>query len=93
MLKMVIEWKRWMATEIHMDHSSPIRKQCSPLCQVPLGDNETSIKYKSWCVACLTKEFVLLKLLKDGMNLLLKGLDPFNQSRYMIYMTMGGLCQ
>ena len=25
-LKMAIQWKRWMATEIHLDHSSPLRK-------------------------------------------------------------------
>jgi hypothetical protein len=92
-LKMVIQWKRWMATEIHMDHSSPLMKQWSPLCQVPLGDGETSAKSEDWCVACLDEEDVLLILFKDVMNLLLEGLDSFNQSSYMIYLSVGGLCR
>jgi hypothetical protein len=89
----VIQWKRWMATEIHLDHSSPLRKQWSPLRQVPLGDGETSSKSKSWCVACLTEEVVLLSLLKDVTSLLLEGLDSFNQYSCMIYLSVGGICQ
>ena len=77
-LKMVIQWKRWMATKIHLDHSSPLRNQWSPLHQVPLGDKETSDKSKYWCVSCLVEEVVLPSLLKDVMNMLLEGLDPFN---------------
>jgi hypothetical protein len=93
MLKMVIQSKRWTTTEIHLDHSSPLRKQWSPLCQVPLGDEETSVKYKSWCVACLVEQVVLVSLLKDVMSLLTESLDPFNQSSCMIYLSVGGLCQ
>jgi hypothetical protein len=84
MLKMVIQWKRWMATEIHLDHSSHLMKQLSPLHQVTLGDRETSSKSEAWCVACLVEEAVMLSLLKAVMNLLLEGLDPFNQSNYML---------
>ena len=90
-LKMVIEWKRWMATEIHLDHSSPLRKKWSPLCQVPLGDGETSTKFESWCISFLAEEVFLLSLLKVVMNLFLEGLDPFNQYSYMIYLSVGGL--
>jgi hypothetical protein len=92
MLKMVIWWKRWMATEIHLDHSSPLRKQWCPLCQVPMGDGETSAKFEAWYVACLAEEIILLGLLKVVMNLLLEGLDLFNKSNCMIYLSMGGLC-
>jgi hypothetical protein len=76
-----------------MDHSSPLRKQWSPLRQVPLGDGETSAKSEAWCATFLVEEVVLLRLLKDFMNLLLEGLDPFNQSSCMIYLSVGGLCQ
>jgi hypothetical protein len=75
---MVIQWKRWMAIEIHIDHSSPLRKEWSPLCQVPLGDGETSSKSEAWCVSFLAKEVVMLSLLKAIMNLLLEGLNQFN---------------
>jgi hypothetical protein len=50
-------------------------------------------KYEAWCIACLTEEVVLLSLLKDAMNLLLEGLDPFNQSSYIIYLSVGGICR
>jgi hypothetical protein len=83
-LKMVIQWKRWMATEIHLDHSSPLRKKWSPLRQVPLGNGDTSSKSEAWCVACLVEEVIMLSLLKDVMNLLLKGLDLFEQSSCMM---------
>jgi hypothetical protein len=92
-LKMVIQWKRWMATEIHLDHSSPLRKQWSPLHQVPMGDGETSAKSEAWCVAFLAEEVVLLSLLKVVMNLLLEGLDLFNQYSCMIYLSVGGICR
>jgi hypothetical protein len=82
-----------MAIEIHLDHSSPLRKQWSPLRQVPLGDGETYAKSEAWCVACLAEEVVLLNLLKVVMNLLLEGLNPFNQSSYMIYLSAGGFCR
>jgi hypothetical protein len=47
-LEMLILWKRWLATEIHLDHSSPLMKQWSPLRQVCSGDGETSIEYEPW---------------------------------------------
>ena len=75
-LKMVIQWKQWMAIEIHLYHSSPLRKQWSPLRQVPLRDRESSLE--AWCAAFLAEEVVLLSLLKVVMNLLLEGLNPFN---------------
>jgi hypothetical protein len=90
---MVIQWKRWMATEIHLDHSSPLKKKWSPLHQVSLGDKETSAKSEAWCVACLVEEVVLLSLLKAVMNLLLEGLSPFNQYSCMIYLSVGVLCR
>ena len=43
-LEMLIRWKMLMVTEIHLDYSSPLRKQWPPLCQVTLGDGETSAK-------------------------------------------------
>ena len=87
-LKMVIQWKMWMAIEIHLDLSSILRKQWSPLHQVPMGDGETSAKSKAWCIACLVEEVVMLSLLKIVMNLLLEGLDMFNQSSCMIYLSV-----
>ena len=92
-LKIVIQWKRWMATEIHLDHSSPLRKQWSQLHQVPLGDEETSVKSEVWCVSFFVEEDILLSLLMVVMNLLLEGLDMFNQSSCMIYPSVGGICQ
>jgi hypothetical protein len=80
-----------MATKIHLDHSFPLKKQWSPLRQFPLGDGETSTKYEAWSIAYLVGKVVLLSLLKDVMNLLLEGLDPFNQYSYMIYLSVGGL--
>ena len=81
----------WMATEIHLDHSSPLRKQWSPFHQVSFGNKETSSRSKSWCVACLAGEVVMLSLLKVVMNLLLEGLDLFNQYSCMIYLSVGGI--
>jgi hypothetical protein len=46
-LEMLIQWKRWMATEIHLDHSSPLRNKWSSLRQVPLGDGD-SIESEPW---------------------------------------------
>jgi hypothetical protein len=92
-LKMVIQWKRLMAIEIHLDHSSPLKKKWSPLHRFPLGDGETYSKFESWCVSCLAKEVVMLSLLKVVMNLLLEGLDLFDQSSCMIYLSMGGICR
>jgi hypothetical protein len=82
-----------MAIEIHLDHSSPFRKQWSPLPQVPMGDVETSDKSEAWYVACLVEEVVMLRLLNVVMDLLLEGLDLFNQSSCMICPSVGGLCQ
>jgi hypothetical protein len=80
------------ATEIHMDHSSPFRKQWSPLHQVPLGDRETYAKSESWCVNCLVEEVVMLSLLKVFMNLFLEGLNLFNQYSCMIDLSVQGIC-
>jgi hypothetical protein len=90
-LKMVIQWKRWMATEIHLDHSCPLRKQCSPLRKDPLGDSETSAKSEAWCNAFFAEEVVMLSLLKAVMNLLLEGLNPSNQSRCTISLSVEGI--
>jgi len=59
--------------------------------QVPMGDGDTSTKSEAWCVAFLVEEIVLLSLLNIVINLLLEGLDLINQSRCMIYLSVGGL--
>jgi hypothetical protein len=96
MLEMLIKCKRWMAIDIHMDHSSPLRKKWSPLCQVPSGDGETFVESESWLVACLVEVDVLLVIFiwRDVMNML-EVLDPFERYGYMIFLVLsvGGLCQ
>ena len=74
-----------MATEILLDHSSPLQKQWSPLRQASMEDGETSTKFQAWCVSFLVEVVVI--------NLLLEGLDMFNQSSCMIYPSVGGICQ
>ena len=95
-LKMMIQWKMWMAIEIHLDHSSPLRKQWYPFRQVPSGDGETFVESEPWWVSCLIEVdvMVVLFLWKDVMNLL-EVLDPFNRYGCMIYLglSVGGLCQ
>jgi hypothetical protein len=76
-----------LATEIHLDISSQIRKQWSSLHQVPLVYRENSIESELQCVSFLVEVDVILVLYlwKDVMNLL-EVLDPFNRSRCMIYL-------
>jgi hypothetical protein len=47
-LEMLIQWKRWMDTKIHLDHYSPLMNQWSPLHQVPLGDRGTFVEFEPW---------------------------------------------
>ena len=93
---MLIEWKMWFTTKIHLDHSSPLRKKWSPLCQVPSGDGETFVESKSWLVACLVEVDVLLVIFiwRDVMNML-EVFDPFEIYGYMIFLVLsvGGLFQ
>jgi hypothetical protein len=95
-LEMLIQWKRWLATEIHLDHSSLLRKQWSPLRQVPSRYGETSTESEPWLVTFLVKvDFSLVLFLwKDVMNLLELS-DPFNRPGCTICLgpSVGGLCR
>ena len=42
----LLEW--WVATDIHLDQSSPLRRKWSPLHWVPPLDGETSIELDYW---------------------------------------------
>lgn len=42
------KWNWWVATNIHLDHSSLLRKQWTPLRWVPPWDEETSAKLGPW---------------------------------------------
>jgi hypothetical protein len=57
---MLIQWKRWVVIDIHMDHSSPLRMQWSSLCQVLAVDGEASIEFESEWAIYLVEEIVLL---------------------------------
>ena len=48
------KWNRRVATNIHLDHSSPLKKQWSPLRWVPAWDEETSVELGPWWTTCLT---------------------------------------
>jgi hypothetical protein len=41
------KWNRSVATNFHLYHSSPLRKQWSPILQVPPSDGETSVESHS----------------------------------------------
>ena len=47
---------RWVATDIHLDHSSPLRKQWSPLRQVPMGDGRLLLNLKLDVLLSLLKK-------------------------------------
>ena len=74
-------WKWWVATDIHLDQSSLLRKQWSPLRRVPGGEGKAFVESASWWVACLAGDVVLLSLWKSITNLL--QLRLLNKSRYM----------
>jgi hypothetical protein len=38
----LIHWNRWVAIDIHLDNSSPLRNKWHPLLQVPTSYEETS---------------------------------------------------
>jgi len=61
------------------------------LCQVLVEDGEDFFESKPWWSVFLAKEVVMLSLLKVVINLVLEALDPFNQSRYMICLRVGGI--
>jgi len=42
------QMERWAATDTHLDHSSPLKKQWSPLRQVPREDGGTAAEFGSW---------------------------------------------
>jgi hypothetical protein len=64
-------WNRWVATDVHLDQSSLLRKQWSPLCLISRGEGEE------------VGEVAFLGLWKVVENLMFEGLDLFNQSGYM----------
>ena len=51
---------RWLATNIHLDHSSPLRKKWSPLHWVPPWDEETSAELGPWWATCPSEGVGLL---------------------------------
>ena len=73
--------KRWVATDIHLDQSSLLRKQWSPLRWVLRGEGKAFVEYASWWAAFLPGDVALLSLWKFGTNLL--RLRPFNKSGYI----------
>ena len=81
-------WKRWVATDIHLDQYSLLRKQWSPLRWVPGG---AFVESASWWAACLAREVTRLSLWKSVTNLWLEGLDNFNQSGYFRWLFAEGI--
>ena len=59
-----------MATDIHLDQSSLLRKRWSPLRWFPGGEGKAFAESASWWVAFLTGDVALLSLWKSIMNLL-----------------------
>ena len=47
------KWNRWEATNIHLDHSSSLRNQWSPLPWSPPWDEENFTKLGPWWTTCL----------------------------------------
>ena len=47
----LVEW--WVASDIHLDQSSPLRWKWSLLCWVPPSDEETFVELDSWWATCL----------------------------------------
>ena len=41
-------WNRWVATNIHLDHSSPLRKQWSPLHEKPPWGRKIYVEPSPW---------------------------------------------
>ena len=74
-------WNRWLATNIHLDQSSPLRKQWYPLCWVLGREGKTFSKSASWWAACPVGDVALLSLWKSITKLLRSRL--FNKSIYM----------
>ena len=74
-------WKRWVAPDIHLDQSSLLRKQWSPLRWFPGAEGKTFVESASWWVACLAGDVTLLSLWKSVTNPL--WLRLLNKSRYM----------
>ena len=71
-------WKRWLALDIHLDQSSLLRKQWSPMRWVPRGEGKAFVESTSWWAACLVREVTLLSLWNSVTNLWLEGLDLFS---------------
>jgi len=79
----LIQWNKWVATDIHLDQSSLHGKQWSPLRWVSRGEGEVFVELEPWWVVCLAGEVALLGLWKVIQNLMFEGLDIFNQFGYM----------
>jgi hypothetical protein len=60
-------WKRWVATDIHLDQSFLLRKKWSPLRWVPPSDEEIFVEFGPGWATCLGAGVALLwRLDKDG---------------------------
>jgi hypothetical protein len=79
-----------VATDFLLDQSYPLRKQWYSLYEVT---DEAFVESRSWRFSFFDEEVVLLNLWKVVMNLLLEGLDPFNQFFFMICQSVGGIFQ
>ena len=84
-------WRRFVATDIHLDQSSLLRKQWSPLRWVHEGEGKAIAKSESWWYACLAGDVALLSLLKAITSLWLEGLDLFNQFGYFRWLCAEGI--
>jgi len=80
-----------LSTDIHLEQSSLLRKQCTPLRWVPGGEGEAFTEFEYWWAACLAGDVVLLGLWKVFTNLLLEGLNLFNRSGYIRFMCAEGI--
>ncbi len=54
------KWNWQVATNIHLDHSFPLRKQWSPFFWVPPWDEETSTELGPWWATCIGEGVGLL---------------------------------
>jgi len=53
-------WNMWVTTNIHLDHSSPLRKRWSPLRAKPLWGEQISVEPTPWWTTCPSEGVDLL---------------------------------
>lgn len=53
-------WNRKVLTNIHLDHSYPLRNKWSPLCEEPPWGEEIYVEFGPWWTTCLGEGFDLL---------------------------------